>query len=119
MDFRAGWDGVVITAFEKLNRIARGRFGGKLWSILRPEWTLPSGLKVTVGSWAEWVTYNDIFVDGEYDVPIRHAIDHAEPDAVILDIGANVAYFALRFSDLWMRARPRQSFRLIGVEGSP
>jgi FkbM family methyltransferase len=102
-----------------LNRIARGRFGGKLWSILRPEWTLPSGLKIKVASWAEWVTYNDIFVDGEYDVPIRHTIQHAANDPIILDVGANVAYFALRFSDLWMRERPDQCFRIIGIEGSP
>jgi FkbM family methyltransferase len=109
----------VNRALEKLNSVARGRFGGKLWSILSPEWRLPSGLKVKVASWAEWVTYNDIFVDGEYDVPIRHAIAHAGPDAVILDVGANVAYFALRFSDLWMRERTNESFRLIGIEGSP
>lgn len=106
-------------ALEKFNRVARGRFGGKLWSILSPEWRLPSGLNVKVASWAEWVTYNDIFVDGEYDVPIRHAIAHAGSDAVILDVGANVAYFALRFSDLWTRARPNEAFRLIGIEGSP
>lgn len=106
-------------AFERLNRVARGRFGGKLWAVLSPEWKLPSGLKVKVASWAEWVTYNDIFVDGEYDVPIRHALAHAPGDAVILDVGANVAYFALRFADQWMRQRPNESFRLIGVEGSP
>jgi FkbM family methyltransferase len=109
----------VNKALEKFNRVARGRFGGKLWSILGPEWQLRSGLKVKVASWAEWVTYNDIFVDGEYDVPIQHAIAHAASDAVILDVGANVGYFALRLSDLWIRNRPDGSFRLIGVEGSP
>lgn len=106
-------------AFEKLNRVARGRFGGKLWAILSPEWTLPSGLKVKVASWAEWITYNDIFVDGEYDVPIRHAIAHAAAKPLVLDVGANVAYFALRFSDLWLRERSNEPFRLIGIEGSP
>jgi FkbM family methyltransferase len=109
----------VNKALEKFNRVARGRFGGKLWSILSPEWRLPSGVEVKVASWAEWVTYNDIFVDGEYDVPIRHAISHADSNAIILDVGANVGYFALRLSDLWMRERPDESFRLIGIEGSP
>ena len=105
-------------ALQRLGRIARGRFGAKLWSILSPEWTLPSGLKVAIASWAEWVTYNDIFVDGEYDVPIRHAVQHAGAGDVVLDVGGNVGYFALRFADLWTRER-KDPFKIIGVEGSP
>lgn len=106
-------------SLERFRRIARGRLGGKLWSLLSPEWTLPSGLKVTVASWAEWVTYNDIFVDGEYDIPIRHAVQHAAPGSVVLDVGGNVGYFALRFADLWLRERQTSQFKLVGVEGSP
>ena len=108
----------MAKALERLGRIARGRFGAKLWSLLRPEWTLPSGLKVTIASWAEWVTYNDIFVDGEYDVPIHHAVQHAGAGDVVLDVGGNVGYFALRFADLWTRER-KDAFKIIGVEGSP
>ena len=111
--------GCVSMMLERLNRIARGRFGARLWSILSPKWTLPSGLEVTVASKAEWVIYNDIFVDGEYDVPIRHAVAHAAARSVILDIGANVGYFALRFADQWIRQRSDDAFRLVGVEGSP
>ena len=105
--------------FERLRSGARSRFGPQLWSILSPDWTLPSGLTVTVESFAEWVIYNDIFVDREYDVPIRHAIEHAGPNPVILDLGANVGYFAIRFAHQWMRDRPEESFRMVGIEGSP
>ena len=104
---------------DRLGRIARGRLGGTLWQILRPEWTLPSGLKITIASWAEWVIYNDIFVDGEYDIPIRHAVQHAAPGSVALDVGGNVGYFALRFADLWLRERGAAELKLVGVEGSP
>lgn len=104
---------------ERLKRSARGRLGGTMWSVLSPEWALPSGLKVTLASWAEWVTYNDIFVDGEYDVPIRHAVKHAKPGDVVLDIGGNVGYFALRMADFWVRERSAEDLRIVGVEGSP
>jgi len=109
----------VGRTLEKLRSVARNRLGGTLWSILKLEWSLPSGLKVTVGSFAEWITYNDIFVDGEYDVAIRHAVQHSTPGSVVLDVGGNVGYFALRFADLWLRERQSDEFRLVGVEGSP
>ena len=35
------------------------------------KWTLQSGLVVNVKNYAEWVIYNDIFVDSEYDLPIQ------------------------------------------------
>ena len=73
-----------------------------LYRLLELEHTLPSGLSVKVASKGEWWIYNDIFVDGEYDVPIRTALKGHPPARpfVVLDLGANVGYFVARVLDL-------------------
>ncbi len=93
-----------------------------LYSVLDLEHTLQSGLTVKVASKGEWWTYNDIFVDGEYDVPIRTALkgrSQVRP-FVVLDLGANVGYFAFRVLDLigpmeWEHFCPDITM----IEGSP
>jgi hypothetical protein len=57
---------------------------------------------VKVASKGEWWVYNDIFVDGEYDMPIHTALEDRSPvrPFIVLDLGANVGYFALRVLDL-------------------
>jgi FkbM family methyltransferase len=93
-----------------------------LYSALHLEHILQSGLIVQVASKGEWWIYNDIFVDGEYDVPIRTALKEASPGRpfVVLDLGANVGYFALRVLDL---IDQQQGERFIPditmIEGSP
>src|SRR3984885_479215 len=72
-----------------------------LYSLLNLEHTLDSGLTVKVASKGEWWIYNDIFVNGEYDVPIQAALDTSSARPfVVLDLGANVGYFAFRVIDL-------------------
>jgi FkbM family methyltransferase len=67
----------------------------------------------------EWWTYNDIFVDGEYDLAIRTGLSAipAERTFVVLDLGANVGYFAFRILDLL--AGKNVSLDITMVEGSP
>jgi FkbM family methyltransferase len=93
-----------------------------LYRVLDLEHTLQSGLSVRVAGKGEWWTYNDIFVDGEYDVPIRTALQGRSPGRpfVVLDLGANVGYFAFRVLDLigrqdWERFCPDITM----IEGSP
>ena len=38
---------------------------------------------------------------------------------LVVDLGANGGFFALRFADLWCRARANQAFSLVAVEGAP
>jgi len=75
-----------------------------------------------VASKGEWWTYNDIFVNCEYDVAIQTALKATPPDRpfVVLDLGANVGYFAFRVVDL-MRGQDRRDVWLdiTMVEGSP
>jgi FkbM family methyltransferase len=92
-----------------------------LYSLLNLEHTLDSGLTVKVASKGEWWIYNDIFVNGEYDVPIHAALgtSSARP-FVVLDLGANVGYFAFRVLDLIRRQHLNNIVPDITmVEGSP
>jgi FkbM family methyltransferase len=81
--------------------------------------TLPSGIAVTIATPSDWAVYNELFVDGEYDEAIRTVLTDASDQPAIVDLGANVGFFALRFADLWRRSRGDRPFRIWCVEGSP
>jgi len=86
------------------------------------EWTLRSGLRVRVEGLAEWIVYNEIFVDQEYDAAIEAAFEHVGTGAPVnvVDLGANVGFFSLRLADL-ARRRPAalREVSVLLVEGSP
>jgi FkbM family methyltransferase len=92
-----------------------------LYNLLNLEHTLDSGLTVKVASKGEWWIYNDIFVNNEYDVPIQTALRASSgPPFVVLDLGANVGYFAFRVLDLIHRKHFDHVLPDITmVEGSP
>jgi FkbM family methyltransferase len=93
-----------------------------LYQILHLEYTLESGVILKVASKGEWWTYNDIFVNREYDLPIQTALQSRSPEHpfTVLDLGANVGYFTLRVVDL-MRQNSLETlaFDVTLVEGSP
>jgi FkbM family methyltransferase len=90
------------------------------WQGRRLSYTLPSGIAIEVSSASDWAVYNEVFVEGEYDVPIQKVVENASDNPLIVDLGANVGYFSLRFADLWRRHRgPNARFRVISVEGCP
>jgi FkbM family methyltransferase len=95
------------------------RLSRAVWRQLSPVWRLPSGLVAKVKSSAEWAIYNDIFVEGEYDLAISELLGNCPERPVVVDLGANVGYFALRFADLWLRRNDGREFEILGVEGSP
>ncbi len=86
----------------------------------RLQHTLASGLRVEVGSFSDWVVYNEVFVDGEYDPVIDELIETAPDDAWTLDLGANVGLFTLRLMDRWLRSdHAGRRHHVICVEGAP
>jgi FkbM family methyltransferase len=93
-----------------------------LYEMLNLEYTLQSGVVLRVASKGEWWTYNDIFVNQEYDLPIRKALESrsSRSSFTVLDLGANVGYFCLRVLDL-MRQSGLQTVAadMTLVEGSP
>jgi FkbM family methyltransferase len=92
-----------------------------VWMRLNPSWRLNSGLLIRVLNYNDWIIYNDIFVEGEYDTAIDDLLQDSrgwQRPAQVLDLGGNVGFFTLRLAHLFLRAE-RTNFRVTMVEGSP
>lgn len=92
-----------------------------LWSLPDLRRTLHSGIRIDVASPSDWTIYNEIFADGEYDPALEKLVDRARPGQAlrILDLGANVGYFALRAADRLLRGPAATAdLELTLVEGS-
>ena len=92
---------------------------GFLLGRMKLSYQLPSGITVAVSSFADWAIYNDVFVAGEYDVPIRQALQSGDGPVRILDLGANVGLFLKRVLHLRRTEFPTVPVELICVEGAP
>jgi len=93
----------------------------KIWKDLDLHREL-AGLTVKVSSLSDWMIYNEIFVERIYDRAIAEAMSEAPIDRMlhVLDLGANVGYFAMRFSQMVFDSDcPDRSFFVQCVEGSP
>jgi FkbM family methyltransferase len=74
---------------------------------------------VRLESYAEWVTYNDIFVEQEYDHAIEVLLRDSTAEApVVVDLGANVGLFTCRVEDLVRRRQSKVAPRYYCVEGN-
>jgi FkbM family methyltransferase len=92
-----------------------------VWMRLNPSWQLRSGITIRVLNYNDWMIYNDIFVDGEYDPPIEQLLEATSgtpAGARVLDLGGNVGFFTLRVADVFLR-HDRTEFEVVMVEGSP
>ena len=78
----------------------RGRVRRAMFEWLQLTWTTSAGIGLRVATYNEWIIYNEVFVDGEYDAAIDAALT-ARGDRVlhVLDLGANVGFFTLRLFD--------------------
>jgi len=85
------------------------------------EHVLHTGVTIQVASKGEWWAYNEIFVNGDYDIPIEAALlGCSSPSFVVLDLGANVGFFTFRIVDLIRRHRLENILpEITMVEGSP
>lgn len=93
-----------------------------VWSLPNLRRELRSGLVLTVGSPSDWVLYNDIFVEHEYDPAIDLLVERArtaDRPLTLLDLGANVGYFTLRAADRLATEAPGAPVRFFLVEPSP
>lgn len=71
-----------------------------IWKRLDLRWPLPSGIELEVACKSDWYIYNEVFVDLDYDAPIRAALASAKGTTVFFDLGANVGFFGLRWLHL-------------------
>jgi FkbM family methyltransferase len=64
-------------------------------------WTTSTGIGLRIANYNEWIIYNEVFVDGEYDAAIAAAIAGRDRGRAlrILDLGANTGFFTLRVFD--------------------
>lgn len=100
----------------------RRRIRQWMFEWLDQTWQLPSGVIVRIANYSEWIVYNSIFVDGEYDFAIARALESAPATRPFhfVDLGANVGFFTLRVVDR-LRRRPSgpTDFTATLVEGNP
>lgn len=92
-----------------------------LWRLLDIKWTLRSRIPVELHGLSDWVVYSDIFVNREYDDAIDHVYSTLPSGerARILDVGANVGFFALRCLDIAARrGLSWERLDLMLIEGS-
>jgi FkbM family methyltransferase len=87
-----------------------------LWRRMRLHWTMPSGVRLEVTTLSDWIHFNNIFTDGEYDSSIRMALENRR-HIEILDLGANIGFFSLRCIDLLRQQNV--SFHITAIEGNP
>lgn len=100
----------------------------RIWGLLTErmhfDYVLRSGIKVIVRNYADWCTYNDIFVNGEYAEAIHDAIAEWTPSAAterlcVLDLGANTGYFTIQLADFFLHKCPAGRLLVAPVEASP
>jgi FkbM family methyltransferase len=85
-------------------------------------WKRPSGVTVRIANYADWIVYNEVFVDAVYDPAITAALDAARGGQPlrIVDLGANVGFFVLRVIDvLRTRGPAAPPVEITAVEANP
>lgn len=99
-----------------------------LWRVLTKrmhlDFTLRSGINVIIRNYADWCTYNDLFVNGEYKEAIDDTLAEWTPNAgkerlCVLDFGANTGYFTLQMADIFLHRCPVGELAIRPVEASP
>jgi len=99
-----------------------------IWRVLTKrmhlDFALRSGINVIIRNYADWCTYNDLFVNGEYREAIDDAIAEWNPVAgkerfCVLDLGANTGYFTLQLADIFLQKCAIGTMAVCSVEASP
>jgi FkbM family methyltransferase len=93
---------LAARAFRRfLPAAARRRLRRGMFEWLGLTWTTASGIGLRVGNYNEWIIYNEIFVDAEYDAAIAAALSNRDTGDLlrVVDLGANVGFFTLRLFD--------------------
>jgi hypothetical protein len=97
------WLTVALKIFRRaLPARLRERLRQWMFEWLDLRWKTRSLVHLHVATFEDWILYNEIFVNGEYDHAIALAVDAARDDGSplqVVDLGANVGYFTLRAVD--------------------
>lgn len=91
---------------------------GKAFKIIQLESKLSSGIQISIKNRMEWIIYNDIFVEGDYDAAILDILETSDSSINVLDLGANVGFFDLRLVHLAYIKNSAKRFTVKAVDGS-
>jgi FkbM family methyltransferase len=92
----------------------------RAYNMMNLHWTSRTGIAIRLRSNSDLVAFHDIFRLGEYDEPIRHAMDLVGDGVVhALDLGADSGYFTLRLLDQMRTTHSHLTLAAVAVEGSP
>ena len=86
---------------------------------LNLEHTFQTGIQTQISSFADWSLYNDIFIEEEYDLPIRNTFQNSGDKVQILDLGANIGFFMKRMLHIRRVDFPDIELEIICIEGAP
>ena len=110
----------MITGLIKraLPQSVQRRLHDQAYRYLGLKYRLDSGVEIAIGSKTDWLSYNGIFHSGEYDAGILPLRGHPGEGAVVLDLGCNTGFFALRCLDVLGRDAFAGKFTWIAVDAS-
>ncbi len=91
----------------------------KLMERMHLDWNLRSGVRLIIRSYADWCSFNEVFANDEYTVPIREAIASGNRPLRVFDLGANFGYFTLRMADQFQQERGASDLSIWMIEASP
>jgi len=117
----------MIRALKKLRLLfppgARRRIRMLLFEWLGLDWQMPTGIRIHLAAYGDWIVYNEIFVSGEYDQALAMAFDRpAGPGGkrYVVDLGANTGFFTLRAAhEARRRGIAPADLEILAVEGDP
>lgn len=94
------------------------RLHDAIYRRLRLTYRLDSNVAIWVESRTDWLVYNDIFLNREYDDAIGPLLGRRDSGACVLDLGCNSGFFTLRCLDLLGPDRFKRDFRWVCVDAS-
>jgi FkbM family methyltransferase len=99
-------------------RALKNRIRDKIWIFLKAKWQLRSGIAIVIQNDSDWFVYNEIFCNKEYDDAINLFLKNVPVNPLIVDLGANVGYFALKMADE-LKFAGAKDFQIVSLEASP
>ena len=111
----------ALQPLRRLLRLGESPPNPDPWQAIDLSHTFRSGVTVVIRSLSDWYVFNEVFVEADYDPAIDLLARRNDPKErpLVLDLGANVGFFAARLIDRLTAWRAGEAADLVLVEGSP
>jgi FkbM family methyltransferase len=91
---------------------------GKAFNFIQLRSKLSTGIPIEIKNRMEWIIYNDIFVECDYDLSIQNVLNASDSEINVVDLGANVGFFDLRVAHLASLNKSEKKITITAIEGS-